>query len=65
MTSPNTIIADLADKVHELTKQRDALLAAILALKTANGADNFNGWHEAFLPAIRMANDAIAKTTGK
>lgn len=40
------------------------LLAALIALKTANGANNFNGWHEAFLPAIKMANDAIAKATG-
>ena len=41
------------------------LLAALLALKTANGADNFNGWHEDFLPAIQKANAAIAKATGQ
>lgn len=41
------------------------LLAALIALKTANGADNFNGWHEAFLPAIKEANAAITKATGQ
>lgn len=49
----------------ELLSQRDDLLAALIALKTANGANNFNGWHEAFRPAIKMANDAIDKATAQ
>ncbi len=40
------------------------MLAALEALKTANGSDNFTGWHESFAPAIALANAAIAKARG-
>lgn len=40
------------------------LLAALLALKTANGAKNFEGWHESFAEAIAQANEAITEATG-
>ena len=55
----------LCDEVERLHKQRDELLAALIALKTANGAQNFNGWHEAFNPAIQMANAAISNAKGE
>lgn len=37
------------------------LLAALIALKTANGGDNFTGWHNSFANAIKLANKAIEK----
>ena len=39
------------------------LLAALNALRTANGSDDFEGWHPAFRDAIDMARAAIAKAT--
>lgn len=40
------------------------LLDALIALKTANGGDDFNGWHEGFDSAIEKARAAIAKALG-
>jgi hypothetical protein len=37
------------------------LLDALIALRTANGGDNFNGWHQGFDSAIEKARAAIAK----
>jgi hypothetical protein len=41
------------------------LMEALLALKTANGAEDFNGWHPGFADAISKANAAIAEATGR
>lgn len=41
------------------------LLEALEALKTANGANNFQGWHSSFEEAIAKANAAIAKAKGE
>lgn len=40
------------------------LLEALQALRTANGANDFNGWHSDFDEAIAKARAAIAKATG-
>ena len=40
------------------------LLAALKALRDANGSNNFSGWHENFHDAIKMALAAIDKAEG-
>lgn len=39
------------------------MLEALIALKTANGSNNFDGWHESFKDAIKKANEVIKKAT--
>ena len=39
------------------------MLSALNALRTANGADDFEGWHPSFREAIEQARAAIAKAT--
>ena len=62
MTSPNTIIADLANKVHELTVQRDELLAAILALKDGERRHRKNHGRKPMTNVARIVAEPTLET---
>lgn len=38
---------------------------ALEALQKANGANDFNGWHDSFAPAIEKARAALTKARGQ
>ena len=64
MTSPNTIIADLAAEVEALRRQRDKAVSALVAFRDGgpDGGQDFKGWHDAYLPAVKKALEAIAES---
>lgn len=56
---------DMGKADARLIASAPELLEALLSLKTANGGNDFEGWHPSFHSAIKKANAAIAKATGK
>lgn len=50
--------------VIALLEAAPRMLAALKALKTANGGNSFTGWHDSFKEAIEMANEAIMMAEG-